>query len=216
VAIVTGDTKVVDRGHGDGVYINTAGVGELLHDEMILCPANIGVGDAIVCSGTIGDHGMAIMSVREGLRFDADIKSDSAALHSLVREMLDSGARIRAMRDPTRGGVAAALNELASAADVGIVLQETALPIAPATQAACELLGMDPLFVANEGKLLAFVAAEDADGLVDTMRQNPLGAQSAVIGHTTAEHVGVVVARTAIGGKRVLTMQIGQQLPRIC
>lgn len=216
VQIVTGDTKVVDRGHGDGVYINTAGIGELISDDIELSPSNIRPGDAIISSGTIGDHGMAIMSVREGLQFESVIKSDSAPLNSLVQAMLDSGAHIRAMRDPTRGGVASSLNELAAAAGVGMVVQETALPINPTTQSACELLGMDPIFVANEGKLLAFIAADDADILVKTMRRHPEGADAAVIGHVTEEHTGVVVAQTAIGGKRVITMQIGQQLPRIC
>ena len=216
VQIVTGDTKVVDRGHGDGVYINTAGVGELISEEFVLSPANIRPGDAIVASGSIGDHGMAIMSVREGLQFDSAIQSDSAPLNELVQFMLESGAAIRAMRDPTRGGVASSLNELAAASHVGLVVQETLLPIQETTQSACELLGMDPMFVANEGKLLAFVAADDADRLVETMRQHPDGKDAAVIGHATEKHPGIVVARTVIGGNRVIAMQIGEQLPRIC
>ena len=216
VQIVTGDTKVVDRGHGDGVYINTAGVGALLRQDPLLAADQIQPGDAIVVSGTIGDHGMAIMSVREGLQFDTTIRSDSAPLHGLVQSMLSSGARIRVMRDPTRGGVSSALNELAGAARVGMKLDEPALPVGDATRSACELLGMDPLFVANEGKLLALVAAEDAEALIATMRAHDLGKDAALIGHATAEHPGVVIAKTAIGGKRVITMQIGEQLPRIC
>ncbi len=170
----------------------------------------------IVASGTIGDHGMAIMSVREGLQFDAAIQSDSVPLNGLVQLMLESGADIRAMRDPTRGGVASSLNELAAASHVGLVVQETLLPINESTQSACELLGMDPMFVANEGKLLAFVAADDAERLVETMRQHPHGEDATVIGHATEKHPGIVVARTAIGGNRVIAMQIGEQLPRIC
>jgi hydrogenase expression/formation protein HypE len=216
VQIVTGDTKVVDRGHGDGCYINTAGVGELLDASITLSATKIQAGDKVVASGTLGDHGMAIMSVREGLQFDTTVQSDSAPLHSLVQTMLDSGTGIRAMRDPTRGGAASALNEFAAAAKLGIEIDETCLPIHPTTQAACDLLGLDPLFVANEGKLLAFVAADDAESLVMAMRQHQHGKQAAVIGQVTDQHPGIVVARTAIGGRRVISMQIGEQLPRIC
>ncbi len=215
VQIVTGDTKVVDRGHGDGCYINTAGVGEL-PDDLVLSPRRMQTGDAVIASGTIGDHGMAIMSVREGLQFEAVIASDSAPLSSLVQAMLETGARLRVMRDPTRGGVASSLNELAFAGGVGMAIDETAVPVHPTTQSACDLLGMDPLFVANEGKLLAVVDADDADNLLKVMREHPHGRMAAVIGHVTDEHPGLVVARTAIGGKRVVAMQIGEQLPRIC
>ncbi len=216
VQIVTGDTKVVDRGHGDGCYINTAGVGVREAGVAELGAPQMQDGDAIVVSGTIGDHGMAIMSVREGLQFEAIIESDSAPLHDLVATMLRSAAAIRVLRDPTRGGVAASLNELAAAARLGVVLDESSLPIHPTTQAACDLLGMDPLFVANEGKLLAFVAPQDADSLLQAMRHHPHGKGAALIGHVTSEHPGIVVARTAIGGKRVVARQIGEQLPRIC
>ena len=216
VMIVTGDTKVVDRGHGDGCFINTAGVGELIDGGRVLSPAQIRVGDAIVVSGTIGDHGMAVMSVRDGLQFDAVIESDSAPLNSLVAKMLESTSGIRVMRDPTRGGIASSLNELALAANLGIVIDESQLPITPTTQAACDLLGMDAMFVANEGKLLAFVAAQEAEQLVSVMRAHPHGTNAAIIGHVTDQHQGLVVARTAIGGKRVIAMQIGEQLPRIC
>jgi hydrogenase expression/formation protein HypE len=216
VQIVTGDTKVVDRGHGDGCYINTAGVGELVRDDITWSASQIQPGDAVITSGHIGDHGMAIMSVREGLKFDATIESDSAPLHWLVEIMLDTGSSIHAMRDPTRGGVASALNELANSSRLGIVVEERRVPINPTTQSACELLGMDPMFVANEGKLLVFVAPDDAQSLLERMRSHPLGRSAAIIGHVTDEHPGIVVARTSIGGTRVIAMQIGQQLPRIC
>jgi hydrogenase expression/formation protein HypE len=215
VQIVTGDTKVVDRGHGDGCYLNTAGVGELA-SGVDLAPSNIRVGDAIISSGTIGDHGMAIMSVREGLQFESAIKSDTAPLGSLVQSMLDTGATIRALRDPTRGGVATSLNELASAAHVGMIIEESKLPIDSTTQSACDLLGLDPMFVANEGKLLAFVAADQTDLLLKAMRAHPLGKAATVVGHVTDEHPGMVIALTAVGGKRVIAMQVGEPLPRIC
>lgn len=215
VQIVTGDTKVVDRGHGDGCYINTAGIG-VLDEQLQLGTALVQAGDVVLISGTIGDHGMAIMSVREGLEFEATIRSDTAPLHSIVRAMLSSGAGIRVMRDPTRGGVASALNELAAAAGAGIVLEESSLPIQPATQSACELLGMDPLFVANEGKLLAIVSAADAQTVLRLMREHPLGGQAVQIGYVTDQHPGMVIATTGIGGKRVVSMMMGEQLPRIC
>ncbi len=215
VQIVTGDTKVVDRGHGDGCYINTTGVG-VLDENVRWAPSQVRAGDVLIVSGTIGDHGMAIMSVREGLQFDAVIQSDSAPLHSLVQAMLATGAGIRVLRDPTRGGVASALNELAAMAKVGMILDETCVPVHSTTQSACELLGMDPMFVANEGKLLAIVAAEDAESLLRVIRDHPLGREAARIGLVTDEHPGIVVARTAIGGKRVIAMMMGEQLPRIC
>lgn len=216
VQIVTGDTKVVDRGHGDGCYINTAGVGVLEDQNTCISPQQVRVGDAVIASGTLGDHGMAIMSVREGLQFDSEIQSDTAPLHSLVQTMLKTGAALRVMRDPTRGGAASSLNELASSANVGIEVHETMIPVDPTTQSACELLGMDPMFVANEGKLLAIAAASDAESLLQAMRKHVHGKEAAIIGHVTNEHPGIVVARTAIGGKRVIAMQIGEQLPRIC
>ena len=215
IPVVTGDTKVVDRGHGDGCYINTAGVGQV-DDHVLLAPSRVRAGDAIIVSGTIADHGMAIMSVREGLQFDAVIASDSAPLHTLVQAMLASKANIRVLRDPTRGGVASALNELARSANVGMTIDEMSVPIHLTTQSACELLGMDPMFVANEGKLLAIVSPADAESLLSVMREHPLGREAAIIGHVTDEHRGIVVARTAIGGKRVIAMMIGEQLPRIC
>ncbi|MFO0889453.1 MAG: hydrogenase expression/formation protein HypE [Isosphaeraceae bacterium] len=215
VPVVTGDTKVVDRGHGDGCYINTAGVGRL-DDHVELSPSLVRAGDAVIVSGTIADHGMAVMSVREGLEFEAVIASDTAPLHTLVQSMLASRAGIRVLRDPTRGGVASALNELAASARVGMLIEETSVPIHPATQSACELLGLDPLLVANEGKLLAIVARDDAQGLLSVMREHRSGRQAEIIGRVTAEHPGIVAVRTAIGGKRVLAPMVGEQLPRIC
>jgi hydrogenase expression/formation protein HypE len=215
VLIVTGDTKVVDRGHGDGCYINTSGVG-VLDDGFEWTPTRIRPGDAILLSGTIADHGMAIMSVREGLEFESVIVSDSAPLHALVQSMLATSCQIRVMRDPTRGGVATSLNELAKQASVGMLINDLSIPIDPVTQSACELLGIDPLFVANEGKLLAIVDRAEVESLLSVMRSHPLGKQAAVIGHVTHEHPGIVVSRTGIGGKRVVSMMVGEQLPRIC
>jgi hydrogenase expression/formation protein HypE len=215
VQIVTGDTKVVDKGHGDGVYINTSGIG-LIPPGVSIAPQRAQPGDAILASGTIGDHGMAIMSVREGLEFETVIQSDSAPLNSLVVAMLAAAPDIHVLRDPTRGGVATSLNEIARAAKVGIALEDRRLPVRPEVAAACELLGMDPLYVANEGKLLAIVPAEQADALLEAMRQHPLGQDAALIGHVVAEHPSIVVSKTGIGGTRVVSMQIGEQLPRIC
>ena len=215
VQVVTGDTKVVDKGHGDGVYINTSGIG-LIPDGVDIAPQNARPGDAILISGTIGDHGMAIMSVREGLEFESVIQSDSAPLNHLVAAMLETTNAIHVLRDPTRGGVASSLNEIAKSAGVGMALDERALPVKPEVAAACELLGMDPMFVANEGKLIAIAPAEDAEALLETMRRHPFGKDAAIIGQVVDAHPGMVVAKTGIGGTRVITMQIGEQLPRIC
>jgi hydrogenase expression/formation protein HypE len=216
VQIVTGDTKVVEKGHGDGCYINTAGIGVIEHGVDI-GPARARPGDAILISGTIGDHGMAIMSVREGLEFETTIESDCAALHGMVRHVLEAGGSgVHAMRDPTRGGLAATLHEIALAAGAGAVIEERALPVKPEVQAACEILGMDPMFVANEGKLVAFVDPAVADPVLDAMRRHPLGAHAARIGILTTGRPGMLVARTAIGANRVIAQQIGEQLPRIC
>ncbi len=215
VQIVTGDTKVVDKGHGDGVYINTSGIG-VIPEGVQIAPQNARPGDAVLVSGMIGDHGMAIMSVREGLEFETLIASDSAPLNGLVAAMLAAVPDIHALRDPTRGGVASSLNEIARAAGVGIELEDQRLPVRPEVAAACELLGMDPIYVANEGKLLAIVPAEKAERLLNAMRQHPLGQEAAIIGRVTAEHAGIVTSKTAIGGRRVVSMQIGEQLPRIC
>jgi hydrogenase expression/formation protein HypE len=216
VQIVTGDTKVVDRGHGDGVYINTAGVG-VIPAGIDIAPQNAKVGDVVICSGTLGDHGMAIMSVREGLSFDTQIVSDSAALNHMVAALLQKNASaIHVMRDPTRGGVASALNEIAQAAKVGILLDESKIPVRPAVQAACEMLGMDPLYIANEGKMLAIVAREHADEMLEVMRSQKHGEDAVIIGEVVAQHPGILATRTTLGATRVVDMQVGEQLPRIC
>lgn len=215
VAIVTGDTKVVDKGHGDGVYINTSGIG-IIPDGVDIAAERARPGDVVIVSGTIGDHGMAIMSVREGLEFETRIESDTAALHTLVADILNVTKDVHVLRDPTRGGVASALNEIATASGVGISLDENKLPVNPAVAAACEMLGMDPLYVANEGKLLAIVPPEHADTVLEAVQQHPLGTQAAIIGSVVEDHPGMLTARTGIGGTRVVDMQVGEQLPRIC
>ena len=215
IRIVAGDTKVVERNRGDGCFITTAGVG-VLPGDLRLGAEHIRPGDAVLLSGTIADHGMAVMSVREGLGFEAEIHSDTAPLHRLVRVLLDETAEIRCFRDPTRGGVAATLNEFALQARLGITIEERRIPVRDAVRSACEMLGFDPLTVANEGKLVALVPAERADAVLDRMRREPEGADAAVIGHVTAEHPGRVVVRTAIGGSRILAMPLGELLPRIC
>ncbi|MEL7237122.1 MAG: hydrogenase expression/formation protein HypE, partial [Chloroflexota bacterium] len=191
VKLVTGDTKVVDRGHGDGVYINTSGIG-VIPEGVNIAPANAAPGDVVIVSGTIGDHGMAIMSVREGLEFETVIESDSAALHTLVQTILDVTTDVHVLRDPTRGGVASALNEIAQAANVGIALDERDLPVNPAVASACEMLGMDPLYVANEGKLLAIVPEAVAEDVLAAMRAHPHGSNAAIIGTVVAEHPGML------------------------
>ncbi|HMG86831.1 MAG TPA: hydrogenase expression/formation protein HypE [Terracidiphilus sp.] len=216
VRIVTGDTKVVERGHGDGCYINTAGVG-VLRPGVNVGPHRAQAGDAILVSGTIGDHGMAIMSVREGLEFESQIRSDCAALNGLIADVLDAvGTGVHAMRDPTRGGLASTLNEIAASSKVGMEIDEARLPIRTEVQSACELLGLDPVYVANEGKAVFFVAAESVDQALAALRAHPLGADAARIGHVTAQHPGMIVARTGMGANRVIAPQIGEQLPRIC
>ncbi|MGE2734090.1 hydrogenase expression/formation protein HypE [Mycolicibacterium vaccae] len=215
VKLVTGDTKVVDSGHGDGVYLNTAGIG-LVDARTEIGPQRAAPGDVVLVSGDIGLHGVAVLSCREGLEFATTVTSDTAALHGLVAAMVDTGADIHTLRDPTRGGVAATLNEIARTAHVGISVDERALPIPGEVRDACSMLGLDPLYVANEGKLVAFVGARDADAVLAAMRAHPLGARAAVIGTCVADHPGMVVARTALGGTRVLDLPIGEQLPRIC
>ena len=214
VSLVTGDTKVVDRGKGDQVFITTAGIG-LVPEGRELSIRSARPGDCIVVSGTIGDHGIAIMSVREGIEFDTALESDCAPLIGLTRAMLASCPAIRAMRDPTRGGVSSVLNELATASWVGVRIEEASIPVRPEVRAACEMLGLDPLYVANEGKLIGVVPAEHARRLVEVMRAHPLGRDAAVIGEVVAEHPGMVTLRSAIG-ERFLTMPAGEQLPRIC
>ncbi|MFN8493000.1 MAG: hydrogenase expression/formation protein HypE [Caldilineaceae bacterium] len=215
VTLVTGDTKVVDRGHGDGVFINTSGFG-LIPEGVNIAPQQARPGDVVILSGEIGLHGVAIISVREGLEFGVTIESDSAPLNGLVAAMLAVTPEIHVLRDPTRGGVASSLNEIAKAAKVGIAYQESKLPIPDVVRAACDLLGMDPIYVANEGKLIAIVPKVVAEPLLERMRQHPLGQKAAIIGMVTDQYPGLVVAKTGIGGTRVVDMQIGEQLPRIC
>jgi len=215
VQIVTGDTKVVDRGHGDGVYINTTGIG-VMPPDVYIAPQNACPGDRVILSGPIGEHGIAILSVREGLTFETELRSDSQPLHDLVAAMLDVTHEIHCMRDPTRGGLAATLNEFARASHVGIEIDEQAVPIPPAVAAACELLGLDPFYVANEGKLVAVVPPQVAEPLLEAMRAHPKGREAAIIGQVVETHPGLVVARTGIGGSRVVDTLIGEQLPRIC
>jgi hydrogenase expression/formation protein HypE len=215
VAVVAGDTKVVDRGHGDGVYINTTGFG-LVPEDVDIGPDLAQPSDMVLLSGTVGDHGVAVMSKREGLEFETAIESDTAALHTLVAAMLDETHEIHVLRDPTRGGLASTLNEIARASDVGVEIQEREVPVRPAVQAACEMLGLDPMYVANEGKLVAFVPPAHAETVLAAMQAHPLGKDAACIGTVVEEHRGMVTARTGIGGRRVVDMQVGVLLPRIC
>ncbi len=215
VLLVTGDTKVVDRGKGDKIFINTSGVG-LIDDGVDIGPKNIQPGDKIIISGDIALHGIAIMSVREGLEFETVIKSDTVPLNGLVAEMLEASRNIHVLRDPTRGGVATTLNELAEQSGLGILINEEAIPIPDAVKGACEILGLDPLYIANEGKLLAFVSPQDADKVLDTMRNHHLGRNSVVIGEAVDRHKGTVVMNSRIGGTRIVDMLSGDQLPRIC
>jgi hydrogenase expression/formation protein HypE len=216
VPIVTGDTKVVDRGRGDGIYINTTGLGTI-SPGIEISPRRARPGDMILINGPIAMHGIAVMSVREGLEFETALESDAASLHNLVARILDVGGNaIHVLRDPTRGGVASALNEIAAQARVGIRLWETAIPIGEAVRGACEILGLDPLYVANEGKCLAIVAAEVAQAALAAMQADPLGAEAAIIGEVIEEQPCRVTLRSRIGGWRIVDMLTGEQLPRIC
>ncbi|MFO0297074.1 MAG: hydrogenase expression/formation protein HypE [Pseudomonadota bacterium] len=215
VPVVTGDTKVVEQGKGDGVFINTTGVG-VLRPGAQLGGARARPGDVVLLSGTLGDHGMAIMSLRESLAFDTEIVSDSAALHGLVAALLDTGADVRCLRDPTRGGLATTLNEIARQSGVGMMLDEAAIPVQAQVQAACEFLGLDPLYVANEGKLVAIVAPQDAGRALAALRAHPLGAQAACIGTVLADENRFVQMTTRFGGRRIVDWLSGDQLPRIC
>jgi hydrogenase expression/formation protein HypE len=215
VSIVTGDTKVVDAGHGDGVYINTAGIG-LVRDGLMLGPDQVRPGDRILLSGPIAAHGIAVLSVREGLEFGSEIVTDSQPLNGLIGALLDSGARVSMMRDPTRGGVAATLNEVAAASGCGVQIVESAVPVPDDVRAACAFLGLDPMLVANEGRVVVFVRAGDADLAAETLRSHPAGTGAALIGEVVAEHPGIVVAKTGIGGTRVVDLPLAEQLPRIC
>ncbi len=216
VPIVTGDTKVVDRGKGDGVFVNVTGVG-LVRDGVDISPRRACPGDAILVSGEIAVHGIAILSVREGLRFDTELTSDTVPLHDVVAGLLDAvGGKVHVLRDPTRGGVASTLNEIAAQARTGIRLEETCIPVSEAVRGACEILGLDPLYVANEGKCLVLVAPEAAEEALEALRRHPLGRQAARIGEVVADHPGKVVMRSRIGGLRIVDLLTGEQLPRIC
>ncbi|MBA3408087.1 MAG: hydrogenase expression/formation protein HypE [Solirubrobacterales bacterium] len=215
VVVATGDTKVVERGKADGLYIATAGIGVVEH-ELDLSPSRIRPGDRVLLSGTIGDHGMAIMIARGGLELEVDLESDTAPLHGLVAALLAATGAVRCLRDPTRGGVATVLNELAMAAELAIVVDELKIPVRPEVTGACEILGIDPLYVANEGKLLAVVAPEAEGPTLEALRSHPLGASAAVIGEVREDPPGMVVLDTAFGGSRVVDMLAGDPLPRIC
>jgi len=215
VRIVTGDTKVVPRGKADRLFINTSGVGVLEHD-LEITGSGARPGDKVIVSGTVGDHGIAVLAKREGLELESDIESDCAALHGLVAEILGEGEAVHVLRDPTRGGVATTLKEIARQSRAGIVLDETALPLKPAVKGVCAILGLDPLYVANEGKLLAIVAAEAANAVLERMKGHPLGRDAAIIGEVTGENPGRLELETVIGGRRAVEMLAGEQLPRIC
>lgn len=215
VPLVTGDTKVVERGKGDGIFITTTGVG-VVADGLHISGDAIRPGDAILVSGTIGDHGIAVLSKRENLDFETTLQSDSAPLHDLVAAMVAAVPDIHALRDPTRGGLAATLNELANQSGVGLLIEEAALPMKPAVRGACEMLGIDPLGVANEGKLLAFCPADRAERLLEVMRAHPLGRDAAIIGRAVEDERHLVQLETAFGGSRVVEWLNGEQLPRIC
>ncbi len=215
VQLVTGDTKVVDRGKGDGIFITTAGIG-LIQEGVSIAPQRAAVGDAIILSGRIAEHGIAIMSAREGIEFETQVQSDIAPLNDLVEVMLRTSKNIHVLRDPTRGGVASALNEIADAAHIGIIIEESKIPVIEEVQGACEILGLDPLYIANEGKLIAFVPDHEAEKVLSAMRSHPYGKDATVIGNVVDEHPGIVVMKTSIGGNRVVDLLSGEQLPRIC
>ena len=215
VVLVTGDTKVVDRRKADKIFVNTSGIG-VVPEGVNIHPGRAQIGDRIIVSGQIAVHGMAIMSVREGLEFETQIASDTAPLNNLVETILGTTADIHVLRDPTRGGITSALTEIAQTARVGIMLDEALIPISEEVKGACEILGLDPLYVANEGKLLAFVSPHEADRVLAVVRSHPRGKEAAIIGEVTSDHPGFVLMKTRIGGTRVVDMLSGEQLPRIC
>ncbi len=215
VVVVTGDTKVVDRGKGDGIFINTAGIGILGHDK-IIAPQSICPKDVLLVNGDLGRHGMAIMTVREGLEFESSIESDVASLNGLVQALLDSGINVHCLRDLTRGGLSSALNEIASAAGIGIEVDESKIPVHGDVVAACEVLGLDPLYVANEGKFVAFVPEKDSNKTLQIMQSHPLGQEASIIGLVDDNGSNIVQLKSKIGATRILDMLSGEQLPRIC
>jgi len=215
IKIITGDTKVVNRGSADRLFINTAGIG-IVPKGIDISGANARAGDKVILSGNIGDHGIAVMSQREGLKFSVPVQSDCAPLNKLVAQMLEVSPKIHSLRDPTRGGLATTLNEIAKQSDVGIRIYEDRIPVNDGVRGACELLGFDALYVANEGKLIAIVDAEDADKILNKMKQHLYGGNSAIIGEITPEHKGKVVMKTRLGASRIVDMLSGELLPRIC
>ena len=215
VMLVTGDTKVVDRGKADKIFINTSGIGAI-PEGINIAPSRAQPNDKIILSGAMAVHGIAIMSTREGLEFESEIASDTAPLNGLVETILAANKDVHVLRDPTRGGITSALTEIAQAAKVGMLLNEDAIPISEEVKGACEILGLDPLYVANEGKLLAITAASKADRVLAAMQSHPLGREAAIIGEVTDDHPGFVMMKTRVGGKRVVDMLSGEQLPRIC
>ena len=215
VEIVTGDTKVVNRGSADKLFINTAGIG-IIPEGVNISGDKARPGDKVILSGTIGDHGIAVLSQREGLSFTTQLKSDCAPLGNLVAEMLEASPDIHCLRDPTRGGLATTLNELAKQSKVSIRIEEAKIPVREEVLAACEMLGFDPLYIANEGKLVAIVPAKDADKILQAMRENHYGTGAAIIGEVKAEHPGRVVMKTCLGASRIVDMLVGDLLPRIC
>lgn len=215
VPVVAGDTKVVEKGSADGLFINSTGIGRV-REGVLLSSSLARPGDVILVSGYLGDHGIAILAEREGLQFQTEVTSDSAALHTLVARLLETTHDVRCMRDPTRGGLSSALNEIAASSQVGIELDETAIPIREEVRGACEMLGLDPLYVANEGKLVAVVAPAIADEALRALKSHPLGKDAAIIGRVTREHSPMVVMRTPFGTTRIVDMLAGDQLPRIC
>ena len=215
VKIVTGDTKVVDKGKGDKIFINTSGIG-IVNKSISISPFNCRPGDKIILSGRIAEHGIAIMASREGLEFETNIISDTAPLNHMIKDILNVSSQIHVMRDPTRGGIASSLNEIAGAAKVGITINEDKIPIMEEVRGACEILGLDPLYIANEGKLLVFVSQEDADKVLDSIRSNEYGKDAEIIGEVTEQNSNIVNMKTRIGSNRIVDMISGEQLPRIC
>ena len=215
VQIITGDTKVVDKGKGDGLFINTTGIGVIEH-ALSIAPQSVQPSDAVIVSGDLGRHGMAIMAVREGLQFESQIESDSAPVHEVVLDLLKAGIEIHCLRDLTRGGLASALNEIAEAAGVKIAIEEKLIPVREDVHAACEMLGLDPLHVANEGRFVTFVADKDAERTQQILRRHEVSADAALIGHVVANAAPLVTLKSAIGASRILDMPNGEQLPRIC
>ncbi len=215
VTIVTGDTKVVNRGKCDQLYINTSGIG-VVPEGVNISAANLLPGDKVIISGTVADHGMAVMTTREGLSFQSRVNSDTAGLNGLVKKMLSVTPEIHALRDPTRGGVATTLNEFARSSNMGVVLEENAVPVRPEVQGACEILGIDPLYVANEGKLVAVVPEKFADEILAVLQADPLGRKAGIIGTVTTENPGLVIMRTGLGASRIIDLPVGELLPRIC